>query len=803
MKLKIFLLLLFLSCSACLINAQQGFFLDSWKPKTINTPAFIDSIALTESATVSITIRGNDTITKIPSYLFGDNANTWTTSMSENKILMKYLADRKMGVLRGPGGSISDVYFWNRSHYNVPTDVPDTLMSGGSSKDWEWYGKRPDPWEAGWSMDIDSLYSIRKQAGVDGLNTVNYGYARYGTSSNPVAAAAHLAADWVRYDNGRTKFWEIGNEVGGFWEAGYKIDTSLNKDGQPEIITAKLYGEHCRVFIDSMRQAASETGTEIFIGAVSSESSSSQSTNWNVDLMQTAGDKLDFYIIHSYFTPWNQNSTATVILSCPSLANTYMNYMKTCMQLAGTTIRPVALTEYGINAIGSKQMVSQINGIFSVMVIGEAIKAGLGEASRWDLANGYNNGDDGGLFSYGDEPGVPRFSPRPAFYYMYFMQKFTGDILLNTTTKGTPDIVSYSSSFSSGQKAAMIVNRGLQEQYVRVNLANIRVGDRYYYYTLLGGADVPADATKPYSRKVVVNGIGTSLVAGGPLGYDTIKAYSSPVGKEIIIYAAPFSVNYLLVDSGSRQLIINDTIKPLLQWSNPADIPYGTKLTSNQLNASASVPGKFVYIPAAGTMLKADTSILLSTTFTPIDTIYRPVSKSVKINVTRLMPVLTWTNPADLNQGTTLGSTQLSAQASVPGSFIYQPPLGTVLDTGRSQILKVSFTPTDSIDYFSISKTVSINVSFVMSVPGLSAEALKLYPVPVTDDLVIEGFQSLIGNHKATLRIISYEGSLVYDGQLKNAENSQTLNLASLSPGIYLLQITSDKVCVLKRILKL
>ena len=69
---------------------------------------------------------------------------------------------------------------------------------------------------------------------------------RYGTSANPVAAAAHLAADWVRYDNGRTKFWEIGNESYGNWEAGYSIDVSKNKDGQPEFITGALYGAACK-----------------------------------------------------------------------------------------------------------------------------------------------------------------------------------------------------------------------------------------------------------------------------------------------------------------------------------------------------------------------------------------------------------------------------------------------------------------------------------------------------------------------------------------------------------------------------
>ncbi|MDV3197476.1 MAG: hypothetical protein Q8884_02725 [Sweet potato little leaf phytoplasma] len=35
---------------------------------------------------------------------------------------------------------------------------------------------------------------------------MNYAYARYSTAADPVAAAAHLAAEWVRHDNGRTKY---------------------------------------------------------------------------------------------------------------------------------------------------------------------------------------------------------------------------------------------------------------------------------------------------------------------------------------------------------------------------------------------------------------------------------------------------------------------------------------------------------------------------------------------------------------------------------------------------------------------
>ncbi len=256
-----------------LLSAQQGFFLNTWAPKSAVVPPYSEAAPVSPQANASVTIHATDTLTRVPVYMFGDNANTYTTSMSENKTLMGYLSDRKMGVLRGPSGSISDVYFWNRSANTPPPDVPATLLSGGADPNWEWYGIRPNSWDAGWTMGIDSFYRILSHAGVTGLLTVNYGYARYGISDNPVAQAAHMAANWVRYDHGRTKFWEIGNEVFGNWEAGYRINTSLNKDGQPEYINGTLYGQHCKVFIDSMKAAAAQIGVEIYIGAVTVEGS--------------------------------------------------------------------------------------------------------------------------------------------------------------------------------------------------------------------------------------------------------------------------------------------------------------------------------------------------------------------------------------------------------------------------------------------------------------------------------------------------------------------------------------------------
>ena len=56
------------------------------------------------------------------------------------------------------------------------------------------------------------------------------------------------------------------------------------------------------------------------------------------------------------------------------------------------------------------------------------------------------------------------------------------------------------------------------------------------------------------------------------------------------------------------------------------------------------------------------------------------------------------------------GPQQLNAVASVPGTFKYQPPAGTVLGAGLHQPLKVTFEPADKTAYQNASATVFINV---------------------------------------------------------------------------------------------
>ncbi len=80
---------------------------------------------------------------------------------------------------------------------------------------------------------------------------------------------------------------------------------------------------------------------------------------------------------------------------------------------------------------------------------------------------------------------------------------------------------------------------------------------------------------------------------------------------------------------------------PQITWISPASIVYGTPLGAAQLDASASVPGTFTYMPAEGAVLNAGSGQVLSVTFTPQDsTYYTAAAATTNITVAKAAPIL-------------------------------------------------------------------------------------------------------------------------------------------------------------------
>jgi hypothetical protein len=86
----------------------------------------------------------------------------------------------------------------------------------------------------------------------------------------------------------------------------------------------------------------------------------------------------------------------------------------------------------------------------------------------------------------------------------------------------------------------------------------------------------------------------------------------------------------------------------VISWATPAPIAYGTALSSTQLDATANVPGTFVYTPPAGTVLPAG-SQTLAVAFTPTNAVdYKSATAQVTLLV--IQPSI-GLSPSSLNFG--------------------------------------------------------------------------------------------------------------------------------------------------------
>lgn len=567
MKLKTTILLLLLATVTTF--AQQGFFLeDSWEEKTSVIPPNESATKTTATPTVNVSVDFSTKVTKVSPYLFGHCVSQSYTNYYTTDYLLDNIESLSPNILRYPGGSGSNYFYWNRTKDDGhPDDVSVTKFKYGISDDPEY-------------MSNEAFYTLCDTLDVSGMNVVNYSYARFGTSKDPVAVAAHLAADWVRYDNGRTKYWEIGNENYGAWEEGYEIDTTQNQDGQPAIQTGTLYGEHFHVFADSMRKAAQEIGVEIKLGAVCYHDNEDP---WNHEVISEVGNNTDFLIVHKYLGQKRIDADYEELLNVAHEINLPYEVLASKVAELGLDPIPVALTEWNTNYEISGQKVSYLSGMFNTIAMGTIIESGYGMASRWNLVWRYNDALTHGLINGNkdsEDEGLGDFLPRPAFYYLYYFQQFFGDRMV-TCTSDNDTVVSFASSYADGNSSVILVNKSTEPQTVKVDFANFTQGDKYYWYLLTGDTD---DGS--FSRKVYVNGQNSETVSG-PLNYEEIEAYACDQDGGILIDLPALSTVYALVE-GNNTSGISDTemLDGIKVISHPKSSDVRIEL---DLNASSNV----------------------------------------------------------------------------------------------------------------------------------------------------------------------------------------------------------------------
>jgi uncharacterized repeat protein (TIGR03803 family) len=252
----------------------------------------------------------------------------------------------------------------------------------------------------------------------------------------------------------------------------------------------------------------------------------------------------------------------------------------------------------------------------------------------------------------------------------------------------------------------------------------IQAPDGSLYGTALAGGDVNTSAGTVF--RATGSGSFTVIHAftGGTDGTEPAAALT--LGTDGNFYGVTYAGGDF---GGGTAFRIRSVPTPTITWPTPAPIAFGTRVTQAQLNATADVPGTFVYAPPAGTVLHGGTQTL-TVTFTPADVSYATVAASVALVVVPLTPTLTWNAPAPIAFGTPLSSTQLSARARLPGTFVYDPGVGEVLPVG-TQTLSVLFLPANATDYTTATSSMTLTVN--VATPIISwAPAAVSFGAPLT-----------------------------------------------------------------------
>jgi hypothetical protein len=530
---------------------NHGLFTNDWKHKRFEKPQVVKN-NVKSNGNVGFTIRvyHDNILNKVSKNITGINATTYTGNYLDDKVFLRHVSVLNPSLIRFPGGDASNMYFFN----GLPNDLPSKVLTFNG----EWTDFSDGTADINWKMNTQRYYAFLDSVGSKGIITVNYPYARYGTSTNPVTEAASLAADWVRFDNGRTKYWEVGNETYACWEGGFRIDTTLNSDGQPEYVNGKLYGEHFKIFADSMRAAAKQIGAEIYIGAVFADddnvwdgSGKGITKNWNTllakELRKSDGNNYaDFISVHSYFLNKGEKKPNEIINSY-KVSKDIQDFIYSKLDEADVAHVPLALTEWNTKP-GFQS--TQVSGLQAVAAYCKMQEIGLGASCYFALKDHWRGKDmDFGLFSNNDTV-VPNSTPYPSFFHFYFLNKTMGDKMVkNQIIPANDSLLCFSSSFENGGIGLVIINKSENVQSFQIDLPNFKTGQNYYWYELskFGDGDI-------WSEKIAINGISDSRYSkGGPSeNYSQIPAWTKNTKQGIKLHIKGLSAIYLLIESNNK-----------------------------------------------------------------------------------------------------------------------------------------------------------------------------------------------------------------------------------------------------------
>ena len=533
-----------------LLSSKQGIsqqaFSELWSAKTfLPFSSYLEATSPTSPADASITINANVIVDSVSQALFGNNLASY---MNKNSLTIPLKKENWKNahhtLMRWPGGNQSNQYFWDGNiPSSIKTDAKFSLAQAVSGTD------------GAWRLPNDGYLQMLDTLSCQGIVCVNAAYAFYGADSDPIATAAHYAAEYVRYMNGtkkaNIKYWEVGNENYGQWQAGYMVNGVQT--------TGTQYGQVFNTFVDSMKSA----DPNIFVGAVIHPDDSVYD-NWSNLVLPIVQDKADFLIIHEYFHPSANRNAISEDAIYAEINQVGQNKQQVQDMVAAYTSKPrdhfpIAMTEY--NARSGVRELSRTNALFISACLGEYAKHGYDAVMLWDMQNGYENPNDGkdggdhGIISrndagedniLGNADDLPDWSAYPALYAYHYFHKYFGDVMLQGNSSHS-DLLVYPTKFTSGEIGIVLLNKSNTQHTPTITVQQQTLGARVYWHTITGEGDM--------DRTVFINGNGPALGSSGvsgPQNYADIPPQSALIYGNSFLFDAPaYSVSYIALETGT------------------------------------------------------------------------------------------------------------------------------------------------------------------------------------------------------------------------------------------------------------
>jgi alpha-L-arabinofuranosidase len=432
-----------------------------WIQSSVNTaqPVFyVDDIQLLAApapAPVHLGVNATSVIRTADTRWFGLNTAVWdynfNTASTSDEL-------KKIGctTLRFPGGSLADEYHW-------------AVGSSGTRK-------------STWGTSFVDFMQIATNLGATVFITVNYG-----TGTSNEAAAWVASANITNHCN--FKYWEIGNEVYGKWEAD---SNSLPHDPVTYATRAAGYIQLMKakdptVKIGVVAVPGEDANTNYIADGVTNPVTGQAHFGWTPVMLATfkkLGVYPDFLIYHYYpeYTGDGSNlgDSDPLLLqaagnACPrtfgdwaGAASNLRNQISDYIGSPGTNIELCVTENNSDSGAQGRQSTGIVNALYMADSLGELMKTEFNSLIWWDLRNGPDRKGDFGPSLYGwrthGDYGIMGGTTTlyPTSYAMKLLQSFVrgGDSVLDASSDYLL-LSDYAVRRTNGSLTLLVINKDL------------------------------------------------------------------------------------------------------------------------------------------------------------------------------------------------------------------------------------------------------------------------------------------------------------------------------------------------------